>query len=229
MIDDELLRDHAEAIAALPIEDPLRRALARSVHALPDEAQALLDAEAELLRRALAQVEVPQLTSRLRVPTRGRARLVALFAIAAGLLLAFVLGQRFAPVADAPPAMINEAAIDPAPTRGGARVIAVKWWHEECPACKELDPRYAEVMASFDESEVLFVTLDMSTEHSRQQSALLASTLGIRDVYDEVFGGSGFVLLFDATSKRKLGQLSAAQRNDEMKSSIREALTRSRS
>lgn len=229
MIDEVLLRDHAEAIAALPTEDPLRCALARSVHGLPDETHAVLDAEAEVLRRALAQVAVPQLTMELRARSRMRTRLVSALAIAAGLLLAFLLGQRLAPTAEAPRPMITEAAIDPTPTRGGPRVIAVKWWHEECPACKELDPRYAEVKASFDESEVLFVTLDMSTEQSRQQSALLASTLGIRPVYDEVFGGSGFVLLFDATSKRKLGQLSAEQRNDEMTSSIREALTRSRS
>jgi hypothetical protein len=227
MIDDELLRDHAEEIAALPPDDPLRRALARSVHALPDDAQAQLDAETAVLLRALAQVDVPKVdVQRPRV----RTRMVAMIAIAAALLLAFAIGRLSAPTPQATtPVAVAEPAIDPAPPREGPRVIAVKWWHVTCPACKELDPRYADVMASFDESEVLFVTLDMSTAMSRQQSALMASALGIRDFYDDVFGSSGFVVLFDATTKRELGKLSATQQNDEMKSSIRDALARSRS
>lgn len=227
MIDDELLRDHAEAIAALPPDDPLRRELARSLHALPADAQAQLDAETAVLQRALGHVEVPPI--HVQRP-RARTRIVPLVAIAAALLLAFALG-RFSTATPEPiaPIATAEPASDPAPTREGPRVIAVKWWHVTCPACKELDPRYADVMASFDESEVLFVTLDMSTAMSRQQSALMASALGIRDFYDDVFGSSGFVVLFDASTKRELGKLSATQRNDEMKSSIRDALTRSRS
>lgn len=227
MIDDQLLRDHAEEIAALPPDDPLRRALARSLHAPPTEAQAQLDAETAALQRALGHVDVPPL--QVQRP-HARTRVVAIVAIAAALLLTFALGRFSAPVPEPiMPIATAEPAIAPAPTREGPRVLAVKWWHESCPACKELDPRYDDVMASFDESEVLFVTLDMSTAMSRQQSALLASALGIRDVYDDVFGSSGFVVLFDASTKRELGKLSATQQNDEMKSSIRDALARSRS
>ncbi|HWB74357.1 MAG TPA: hypothetical protein VG755_05365 [Nannocystaceae bacterium] len=227
MIDDELLRDHAEEIAALPPDDPLRRELARCVHALPVDAQAELDAETAALQRALGHVDVPPI--QVQRP-RARTRIVPLVAIAAALLLAFALGRlTTAPPEPTAPIATAEPADDPAQTREGPRVIAVKWWHVTCPACKELDPRYADVMASFDESEVLFVTLDMSTALSRQQSALMASALGIRDFYDDVFGSSGFVVLFDATTKRELGKLSATQQNDEMKRSIRDALTRSRS
>jgi thiol-disulfide isomerase/thioredoxin len=235
---DDLLRTHAAEIASLPAEDPLRALLEGS--GCCDAA----DDSAERLRVELLDVDVPELAPRLlaipRVPVRRS--MLRFVALAAGLLLAFAMGNLLAqreqpPVATATPTLAADASSgarpEPAPSEAtpvpGPRVLAVKLWHEHCPICKELDPSYTDVMQRFDESEVLFVTFDMSTQRSRNQAALLASTLGVRDVYDEVFGSSGFVVLIDAQDKRRLGRLTVGQAKDEMTASIREALARTRS
>lgn len=226
---EELLRTHAEELASLPADDPLR--------ALLGDVDPLADESSTRLRMALRDVAVPELAARLlAIPgAPARRRLLPWLAIAAALVLAFALGNLLG--RPAAPSPVVELATAPPPTDTpsqsatvqGPRVIAVKLWHEHCPACKELDPRYADVVERFDESEVLFVTFDMSTALSRNQAALLASSLGVRDVYDEVFGSSGFVMLFDAQTKRRLGNLSADQAREEMAASIREALARTRS
>jgi thiol-disulfide isomerase/thioredoxin len=229
---EELLRTHAAELASLPGDDPLR--------ALLDVDDGVADESGERLRIALFDVEVPELAARLlaipRAPTRRR--VLPWISAAAAVVLAFVLGAVLGhPDAPSAPSPATEVAAPPQPPSTltdatpvqGPRVLAVKFWHEHCPACKELDPSYADVVTRFDESEVLFVTFDMSTTLSRNQAALLASTLGLRDVYDEVFGSSGFVMLIDAQSKRRLGNLSAGQAREEMTASIREALARTRS
>lgn len=244
-----VVREHHAAVAALPSDDPLRRLLAEQTSGLDMDEMARLDDEAALLQDRLAQVEVPELESRLlaigRPRSSDRRPLVLVLALAAALALAFGLGAWFGRGLASPaaiPGLLVAAppetpAAPPSPIEG-PRVIAVKFWHVTCPACKTLDPRYADVIDNsgpegreeyFDDSEVLFVTLDMSTALSRQQAALLASALGVRDVYDEVFGSSGFVVLFDARTKQRLGRLTAVQETNEMRSSIRDAISRARS
>ena len=234
---NELLRTHAEEIASLPVDDPLRVLLAAA------GADDVADDGGDQLRMELRDIDVPELAPRLlAIPSAIVRRSLRFVALAAGLLLAFAMGNLLAqrePVSSAPPTpmLVAEVATCPQPERAPSvpapavapRVLAVKFWHEYCYLCKELDPSYSDVMQRFDESQVLFVTFDMSTQLSRNQAALLASTLGVRDVYDEVLGSGGFVVLIDAHDKRRLGKLTADQARDEMTASIREALARTRS
>jgi hypothetical protein len=214
-------------IASLPADDPLRRALVDE-EMTPELAQAcaLADAEEPRLRAELQDVAVPDFERRLLDVARARPRRLRvaamMLAAAAALVMAFAIGRWTARDPEVDPAVV---ALRPK----APEVVAIKFWHVTCPGCKVLDPRYAAVVDEFEDDAVLFVTFDMSTEFSRRQSALLASVLGVRDIYDEVFGSSGFVLLIDADTRARIGQLTAKQDEEEMKGSIRDAIQRSRS
>lgn len=125
------------------------------------------------------------------------------------------------------PGPLAAPALEPA--RSAPDVVAIKVWHPACPLCKSLDPRYASVVDDFDDGSVLFMTFDLSTEASRRQAELLVAALGVQEIFDDPLAHLGSVVLIDADTKMRIGQVTAKQDEDAMKDSIRDALARSRS
>lgn len=238
MSDEGIVRERLHEVASLPSDDPLRELVARRLDD-PRIAAACSEADAEeaRLRAALLAVSVPdlpELEDRLRrIPGQRRRVGVGWLVLAAAVVLAFGLGlgigRSRTPLVIAPIALVQSAeearclaaSVDPH-TR--PRVVAIKFWHELCPACQELDPRYAEVLDDFDDGSVLFLTFDMSSTFSRKQAALLAEVLGVKALFDASRGDFGFVALIDADDRRPLGRITAKQDEGQMKRSIREAL-----
>ena len=221
-------------LASLPVDDPLRLALADD--ALPPELLAAIarsDAEEPALRAALADVPIPALEDRLlAIPRKQRlAPVVSVLAVAAALVLAFAIGHRIGRDDVAPTTLVTAPTVEPrvAPAASTPDVVAIKVWHPSCPLCKSLDPRYATVVDAFDDGSVLFMTFDLSTEASRRQAELLVTALGVQDLFEDPLAHLGSVVLVDLETKARIGQVTAKQDENEMKGSIRDAIARSRS
>ena len=104
------------------------------------------------------------------------------------------------------------------------KLVAVKFWHTTCPACKKLDPNYAVVVERMRDRPVRFLTLDMSTEASRERSSKMAEELGIKELFDERFGSTGYVIVLDAETHEFITELTAKQDDDEMVGELERAL-----
>ena len=89
------------------------------------------------------------------------------------------------------------------------KIIAVRVHHDMCPYCKQLDPQYAELIRRTKDESVLFVTLDLSSETSQRQSALLAGALGLRRVWPRDLSKLATVTFVDGKSKRIMSSFRA--------------------
>ena len=47
-------------------------------------------------------------------------------------------------------------------------IIAVRVRHDMCPLCKELDPKFPEIIRNANDESVLFVTLDLTDQYVRE-------------------------------------------------------------
>lgn len=221
--DREWLEANAEEIAGLPADDPLRRALeaAGLDHALELDA---IDETNLRLGEALADVPVPDLGPMLReIPDQDARqaatpwKLTTLISMAAAAVFAALwLWPARAPTPA--PTAVTEPAQTP------AALMAVKFWHQTCPACREIDPRFAQIRKEFADRPVLFVTFDMSTQQSRAQSKMLAERLGIEDLYEDNFGATGYVVLVDAETRREVDRLTASQDTRTMREKLASSL-----
>jgi thiol-disulfide isomerase/thioredoxin len=228
--------EHPAELASLPADDPLRVALAgEAIGSALADAIARADAEEPVLRAALTDVPIPAHEDRLlAIPRRSRLVPVGLFAVAATIALAFAIGLvvgRSSVESESPVAPLPSVAPAPlvAARTAAPDVVAIKVWHPSCPACKSLDPRYATVVDAFDDGSVLFMTFDLSTDTSRRQAELLVAALGVHELFDDPLPFLGSVVLIDAETKARIGQVTAKQDEEEMKGSIRDAIARSRS
>lgn len=183
---------------ALPMDDPLRGELGLSM------------ADEDPLRDRLRDLDLPEpgqlappLPPAIGGPSWRVSALAAAVTLAAGLVLGWLV---FAPSPTPEP----EPRADSADSADTPRVLALRFWHDTCPACREIGPRYDTVSSEFATGSILFVTFDMTTGESRQQAKLLASALGLADLYEDRFGDTGYVLLVDVETREVLGELTTA-------------------
>jgi thiol-disulfide isomerase/thioredoxin len=223
----QLLSANAESIAGLPADDPLREALVESGLDKGHD----LDAgavDAKELQESLADVALPDFEGRLlSIPDEIEAgrrnpwKAASFVMLAAAAVFAFLwLRPGDSQLGTGSPSMIEAAQPE---------LVAVKFWHRTCPACREIDPRYAEVKREFEAQPVLFVTFDMSTEESRAQSKMLAETLGIGDLYQDNYGVTGFVVLVDPETRQEVARLTSKDDTTSMKSILADSIVRPQS
>lgn len=105
-----------------------------------------------------------------------------------------------------------------------AEIIAVKFHADWCGSCKAMGDSFTELQAKFDSQPVLYVTLDNTREHLRQQAAWMTTQLGLGDVLKDHHGTSGFVLLIDSDSKKVLAKLTREHDLKAMGSALVEAV-----
>jgi thiol-disulfide isomerase/thioredoxin len=103
-------------------------------------------------------------------------------------------------------------------------VIAVKFHADWCGSCKAMGSTFEELQAKFDTLPVLYVVLDHTREFNRKQSAYLAHTMGLDDVWAEYGGKTGFVLLIDGETKEVITKLTHQQNLKEMGTLLAEAV-----
>ncbi len=89
------------------------------------------------------------------------------------------------------------------------KIIAVRVHHDMCPFCKQLEPQYAELIRRTSDESVLFVTLDLTSETSQRQSALLAGALGLKRVWPRDLSKLATITFMDGKSKRIISSFRA--------------------
>ncbi len=107
------------------------------------------------------------------------------------------------------------------------RVIAVRIRHDMCPFCKKFDPQFPALIRQATEEAVLFVTLDLSSEETQRQSALLVGALGLGEVWTGDMSKMGTIVFVDGKSKKVL---SSAHQTDAktVRVAMRKALASAR-
>lgn len=63
------------------------------------------------------------------------------------------------------------------------KVVGLMFWADTCASCKVLDPKIHAVKGEFVEQPILFATFDHSNDATKLQAAMLATGLGVGDIY----------------------------------------------
>jgi len=108
-----------------------------------------------------------------------------------------------------------------------AEVVGLMFYADSCGSCKVLDPKIEAAKPAFKDQPVLFVKFDHSDEATKNQAALLASSLKVDEVYAAQEKASGFMLLLDADTNEVRGKLTREMSESEIEEAIDSALAES--
>lgn len=86
-------------------------------------------------------------------------------------------------------------------------VIAVYMYADWCSACQNIKPKMAKAMREFEDDPILFTKMDMTDEFTSHQSKLLATRIGVLDIFEKNEGKTGFVLLVDANTNEIIDKI----------------------
>lgn len=111
-----------------------------------------------------------------------------------------------------PASFANEAVKEP-------KVVAVKFHADWCGSCRKMGTAFEDLRNKFDGKPVLFVNLDKTNISTAHHSELLASALGLKEIY-AANPGTGFILLVDTKTRKELKKLSPDLDLKAMSSSI---------
>ena len=103
------------------------------------------------------------------------------------------------------------------------RIIAVRVRHDMCPVCREIDPKFPNLIRQAGRDSVLFVTLDLTSKTTQQQSALLVGALGIEHVWTGDLSTLGSVTFVDGKSKRIISSVQTVDAK-QILAALREAV-----
>lgn len=98
------------------------------------------------------------------------------------ILLTFAFGISSAVAGDAP------------------KLLVVKSHADWCGSCKAIEPSFVDLKNKFDGAPLLFVTLDFTNQTTTNQTALLASQLGLDSSLVET-RKTGFITVMDTEGK----------------------------
>ena len=104
------------------------------------------------------------------------------------------------------------------------KLIAVRVHHDRCPYCKKLAPQFDKLSRQTADAPVLFVTLDLSSEASQHQAAMLVAALGIDCVWTGDMTGIGTVYFVDPIRKSVVSTYRAYDAKESLPKSLAVAL-----
>jgi thiol-disulfide isomerase/thioredoxin len=104
-----------------------------------------------------------------------------------------------------------------------AKLFALTFHADYCGACKALKPNVMDLQSKLDGEPVQWVKFDFTSAESKAKSEVMASKLGVADLYQEN-QATGFVLLVDADTKKTVGRLTSKQSSDEMYQTLKKNL-----
>jgi len=104
------------------------------------------------------------------------------------------------------------------------KVVGLMFWADTCASCKVLDPKIHAVKGEFVEQPILFATFDHSNDATKLQAAMLATGLGVGDIYKAQERASGFLILVDTKTKQPVGKLTRDMSEEDIRKEINKAL-----
>ena len=89
------------------------------------------------------------------------------------------------------------------------RFVAVFFEADWCSSCKALAPKLSQAreQAQVDDQDILFISLDLTNEHSSHQAGLLAASLGLQALYENNNGKTGYIAIVEASSGMLISKL----------------------
>jgi len=103
-------------------------------------------------------------------------------------------------------------------------VIAVRVHHDMCPYCKKLAPQFDQLRRQTMDEAVLFVTLDLTSERTQRQAAMMVAALGIESIWTGDLSGIGRVHFIDGTGKKPLATYRAHDAKMPLSAELNNAL-----
>ena len=88
-------------------------------------------------------------------------------------------------------------------------VVAIRFHHDMCPYCRQMQPEFTELSRKSYEEPVLFLTLDVSSRASQRDSALLVGALGLEPFWPGDYSKLGTVTFIDFKTKKLIGSVRA--------------------
>jgi thiol-disulfide isomerase/thioredoxin len=104
------------------------------------------------------------------------------------------------------------------------KVLGALFYADWCGSCKALEPKLNQVKRDFQGQPILFTRFDLTDDFTNDQSARYAALLGLENYYRENDGKTGFMLLFDAQSKKLIGKITKLNTPEEIKAMLTQAL-----
>jgi thiol-disulfide isomerase/thioredoxin len=102
--------------------------------------------------------------------------------------------------------------------------IAAAFHADWCPACKEMGPEFMKAKKALMDEDILFVKFDLTSEESKHQAALLASALGLDDLWNMQDGATGAVRVVNAETSELVDTLTREDDSEAMQQKLRAAL-----
>ncbi|MEX0661207.1 MAG: thioredoxin domain-containing protein [Balneolaceae bacterium] len=95
-------------------------------------------------------------------------------------------------------------------------IISMYMYADWCGACQAIKPKMAEAVREFEGESVLFTRMDMTDDFTAHQSKLLASSLGLIELFEENEGKTGFILLVDADTHEILDKITREDETEDI-------------
>lgn len=105
------------------------------------------------------------------------------------------------------------------------RVLVINFHANGNAACKALEPKLAKLRPTFEDKEVLFVTVDLSSRSSRHQTKLLLNVLGLGTVSKAYATKPGHVVLIDVSTSDTIKAFDSAVEPAAIEAALNKALT----
>ena len=98
------------------------------------------------------------------------------------------------------------------------RFLAVSFHADWCSSCKALAPKIskARTKAHLDQTDVLFVKLDLTDENTSYQAGMLAESLGLGELFKHNNGKTGYIAVVEASTGIILSKITKNATVDEM-------------
>ncbi len=87
------------------------------------------------------------------------------------------------------------------------KIIAVRVRHDMCSFCRKFDPQFSKLIDKANDGPVLFVTLDLTTEATQKQAALLVGALGLKHIWTGDLSKVGTITFVDGASKEVVSSI----------------------
>ncbi len=98
------------------------------------------------------------------------------------------------------------------------KLIAALYYADWCGSCKIVDPQVKKARArgDLDRADILFVTFDLTNKTTMAQSEMLASSLGLSDIFAKNAGKTGYMAIIDSASKQQIAKIDKTMKADDI-------------